>query len=124
MVIYGNQYGLKALRQAHLHRLWSIGTRSYSKEVTFRFQFYSENMDFLSPENSLFLQTIDFASYSHFHPPKNDFFSKFSFSPPPKMIFSRNFQISPTKCFFSKFAFSSHSFFFTKILISLKNVFY
>lgn len=34
MVIYGQQYGLKAIRQAHLHRLWSVGAKSYSKQVS------------------------------------------------------------------------------------------
>lgn len=32
-MVIGQQYGLKALRRAQLNRLWSIGTRSYSKEV-------------------------------------------------------------------------------------------
>lgn len=35
MVVYGHQYGLKALRQAHLHRFWSIGAKNYStKQVS------------------------------------------------------------------------------------------
>lgn len=35
MVVCGQQYGLKALRQAHLHRFWSIGTKRYStKQVS------------------------------------------------------------------------------------------
>lgn len=35
MVVCGQQYGLKALRQAQLHRFWSIGTKRYStKQVS------------------------------------------------------------------------------------------
>lgn len=35
MVVYGQQYGLKALRQAYLHRFWLIGTKPYStKQVS------------------------------------------------------------------------------------------
>lgn len=35
MVVCGQQHGLKALRQAHLHRFWSIGTKRYStKQVS------------------------------------------------------------------------------------------
>lgn len=35
MVVCGQQYGLKALRQAHLQRFWSIGTKTYStKQVS------------------------------------------------------------------------------------------
>ncbi|XP_031636722.1 pyruvate carboxylase, mitochondrial isoform X2 [Contarinia nasturtii] len=37
MVVCGQQYGLKALRQAHLHRFWSIGTKRYStKQVQYK----------------------------------------------------------------------------------------
>lgn len=32
-MIYGH-HGLKALRQAQLHRIWSIGSKSYSKDVS------------------------------------------------------------------------------------------
>lgn len=35
MVFYGQRYGLKAIRQAHLNRLWSFGAKSYSKNVSF-----------------------------------------------------------------------------------------
>lgn len=34
MVVCGQQYGLKALRQAHLHRIWSFGTKQYSTKVS------------------------------------------------------------------------------------------
>lgn len=42
MVVYGQQYGLKALRQAHLHRFWSIGTKPYStKQVSSKKELHS-----------------------------------------------------------------------------------
>lgn len=49
MVFYGQQYGLKAMRQAHLNRLWSMGAKSYSKDVSsiiFIFEVKISNLTF------------------------------------------------------------------------------
>lgn len=89
MVVCGQQYGLKALRQAHLHRFWSFGTKTYStkqvsitkwnawkmrffvKKQTYKFFrcYFEWNLQFISSISVLFIAfgAFYFHSWNNHH---------------------------------------------------------